>query len=196
MVLLLLPSLATLPICPSLLQLVDHLVLQDRSSLLLLAAQLERDHLLLSAPYAPLLRRLQSSSCVRVCGVFLNQVSGKLVQVLQVLRLFLAKHSTAVLSQDKTGLEVVGLLLQHGSDLQVDLVVEELLHRPPGREPLLLTLAQEERGRGVLDAVLQGSGRELLGKCVDVLDSQEGRGSCLEVEWLQSFRKKMLDVKE
>ena len=81
MVMLLLPSIATLPISHSLLKLEDHLSRQDPSSLLLLAAQLDRDHLLLSAPHAPLLHRLLSSSCVRVCGVFLNQVSGKLVLV-------------------------------------------------------------------------------------------------------------------
>ena len=82
-------------------------------------------------------------------------------------------------------------MLQHGSDLQADLVVEELVQRPPGRKPLLLTLAQEERGRGVVEAVQQRAGRELLLKCVEVLDTQDRKGPSLEVDWLQSFRSKV-----
>ena len=101
-----------------------------------------------------------------------------------------------VISQDKTGLEVVRLLLHHGSDLQAGLVIEELLHQPPGREPLLLTLAQEERGRGVVEAVQQRAGRELLLKCVEVLNSQARKGPSLEVDWLQSFRSKAFNITE
>ena len=91
---------------------------------------------------------------------------------------------------------MVRLLLQHSSDLQADLVVEELLHWAPGRKPLLLTLAQEERGRGVVEAVLQGAGRELLLKCVELLESQGGKGSGAEVEWLHSYKIKVMNIKE
>ena len=70
------------------------------------------------------------------------------------------------------------------------------MHRPPGRKPLLLTLAQEERGMGVVEAVLQGAGRELLLKCVEVLEGQGLKESGLEVEWLQSFKRKVLNITE
>ena len=96
------------------------------------------------------------------------------------------------------------LLLLHGSELQTELVMEELLQQPSQGAPLFLTLTMEPQAEGLVEAVLQGAGGELLDKCVKVLGGggqgggtggsrQIGNGHC---HWLHKFQGMMKELKK
>lgn len=156
------PALPALPCHPALLLLAEKAVLREPAALAELAVWMDRANLLLSLPHLALLHLLLVSGGPRVSGLFLNTVSGKL----------------RAATQEAGGLRVLELLLLHGSDLQVGLVMEELLAEGSGAvPPLVLTLAAEVRCLAVMEAMVEVARGEVLARLVGVLE--QGR----RAEW-------------
>ena len=111
------------------------------------AARLERENLLLSPEYTSLVLRLMQTKNLRVCSIVFNRISGLLSRVLQ----------------DSPGLAVVQSLLQNGTTLQVELLVEELCQAAPqGGLPLVVLLVLNQQGHGILEATVRYALQEQL----------------------------------
>ena len=182
------PALASLPFHPSLLLVAEKAVIREPAALAELAVWLDRAQLLLSPHHLPILRLLLATGGTRITGIFLNVLSGKLHAV----------------TQEEAGLRVLELLLLHGSDLQVGLLLEELLAEGSGGlPPLALTLATEVRGNPVMEAVEEVASGDVLGRLVQVLEQErvaEFRGfpgSMVEVaRWAARMRERLEEARE
>ena len=144
----------------------------------LTAARLERENLLLSPQYTTVVLDLLKTKNVRVCCIVFNNISGRLSLVLQ----------------DSPGLAMVQSLLQHGTALQVELLVEELCCAAPrGGPPLAVLLMMKQQGHGVLEAIVSCAAQEQLIKVRDLLELW---GSKLEgfpcgVMWIREVKMKI-----
>ena len=152
---------------------------EDSEVLHLVASKLAKEELLLSSSQSTLTSSLLQTKNVRVCGVFLNRVSGVLHQVLQ----------------EAAGRRVVELLLCNSTELQAELVMEELAGTSShGGPPLALSLALGGHGQEIMEVLVERASKEILLKLRDMFMQWGARiaTSELGVCWEERIRQRVV----
>jgi len=153
MFLLLGPQLDCLLGHPSLTKVIDHGAQVDQHVLFLVASHLDAQSLLLQDEHHALVVQLVSTGNVKVCGLLLHSMSGKL--------------DTIVVTEK--GRDLLSAFIRAASDLQVELVMDELCqdkgHLPPLVMQLVLTRGEESKLR---EAVVTKARREKLVTMLDI----------------------------
>jgi len=160
LVLLLVPQLQYLAGHPSLAGLVDYAALVDQHILFIVADHLDAQNLLLHDEQHDLVVQLVSTGNVKVCGLLLHTMSGKLSTV----------------ANTENGRHLLSTFIRVASDLQVELVMEELCqdqgHSPPLIMQLVLTCNEDT---GLREAVVAKARREILVKMLDIFKNYTDR---------------------
>jgi hypothetical protein len=166
------PGVAMLAGHESLHLLVEHASNTDHEVLVLLANQLDAEHLLLLPEQSALVVHLISTGNVRVCGLVLHHLSGR---------------------------DLVRAFIWSATDLQVELVMEELCDEQEDRVPVIVDLAVECGDQDeFLEAVVTQARMEVLERMLDIfkqfretmIASDAGR------RWIGSISKKVNTDKE
>ena len=177
------PGLAMLAGHESLHLLVEHAINTDHEVLVLLANQLDAEHLLFLPEQSALVVHLISTGNVRVCGLVLHQLSGRLPTILT----------------NNRGRDLVRAFIWSATDLQVELVMEELCDEQEDRVPLIVDLAVECGDQDEFpEAVVRKARMEVLERMLDIfkqfretmIASDSGR------RWICSISKKVNTDKE
>jgi len=153
LVLVLGPGLASLVGHPSLTQLVDQANHVDQQVVYLIASQLDAEHLLLLNDQHDLTVQLIHTGNVRVCGLVLHNMSGRL--------------DTLLVTQHGQGL--LTAFINSATDLQVELVMEELCQEQDDKPPIIMQLAvgcSDEDG--LMGAVVTRARREVLTRMLEI----------------------------
>jgi len=190
LVLLLGPELHSLASHPSLTMLLEHASAGDQHVLFLVASQLDIEHRLLQDDQHALVVQLISTGNVKVCGLVLDNLSGKLATLVTTMQ----------------GRALLAAFIRAASDLQVELVMDELCqdqgHLPPVIIDLVLGCGDDPDG--LMEAVVTKARREILTKILDifkqcrerVISSSEGKRwiSCISRQVNSQIQKNMSDI--
>ena len=186
LVLLLSPALASLAGHISLCLLVEHADHTDQQVLFLLATQLDAEHLLLAPDQSALAVQLVSTGNVRVCGLVLHNMSGRLATILNTCH----------------GRDLVTAFIWSATDLQVELVMEELFQEQEAQAPIIVQLAVDELQQdGLMEAVASKARREVLVRMLDTFKQFKERmiASACGRKWIGCISRKVnsdCDVQE
>jgi len=170
------PVLAMLVGHRSLHLLVEHISNTDQEVLIMLAAHLDSDQLLLLPEYSALVVQLVSAGNVKVSGMVLHRMSGRM---------------TAMFATDK-GRELVIAFITSATDLQVELVMEEMCMEHQDRAPLIVKLAVDsDTENKLLQAIVTRGRREVLEKILDIFKhfSREVIRSTSGRRWISGLSK-------
>jgi len=179
--LLLVPQLQFLAGHPSLAGLVDHAAVVDQHILFIVADHLDAQHLLLHDEQHDLVVQLVGTGNVKVCGLLLHTMSGKLSTV----------------ANTENGRHLLSTFIRVASDLQVELVMEELCqdqgHSPPLIMQLVLTCHEDMRLR---EAVVTKARKEILVKILDIFKNYTERliSSPGGKQWIGCISKKVNSI--
>ena len=150
----------------------------DQHVLFIVADHLDAQHLLLNDEQHDLVVQLVGTGNVKVCGLLLHTMSGKLSTV----------------TSTENGKHLLSTFIRVASDLQVELVMEELCqdqgHSPPLIMQLVLTSNEDT---GLREAVVTKARREILARMLDIfkdyterlISSPEGK------QWIGSVSKRV-----
>eukprot|EP00092_Neocalanus_flemingeri_P039913 GFUD01043473.1.p1 GENE.GFUD01043473.1~~GFUD01043473.1.p1 ORF type:complete len:481 (-),score=199.71 GFUD01043473.1:95-1468(-) len=153
LVLLLSPGLESLAGHQSLFRIVEHAEHADHQILFLLAAQLDAEHLLLSPDQSALVVQLVTTGNVKVCGLLLHNMSGRLATII---------HSPH-------GRDLVIAFIWSATDLQVELVLEELCQEQDDKVPIIVQLAVDRsKEDGLMEAIVSQARREVLARMLNI----------------------------
>ena len=170
------PVLAMLVGHRSLHLLVEHISNTDQEVLIMLAAHLDSDQFLLLPEYSALVLQLVSAGNVKVSGMVLHRMSGRM---------------TAMFATDK-GRELAIAFITSATDLQVELVMEEMCMEHQDRSPLIVELAvNSDNEKELLQAIVTRGRREVLQKILDIFKhfSQEVIRSTSGRRWISGLSK-------
>jgi len=149
----------------------------DHQSLYLLAVKLEASNLLLSNRHLNLVVQLTLTGNVKVCGLLLHNISGKL----------------GTLLGNQYGRKLVTAFISSGSVLQVELIVNELCQEVGGQLPHIVKLAAECGDENFLNVLIHKSRVEALSIVLDIFKqySETLIASDFGKKWIASISRKV-----
>jgi len=163
--------------------LIDQVSRTDHEVLHLLASHLDAQNLL-SSPLSGIMIQLVRTGDVKICGLVLHSISGKMATMLA----------------RSDGRELVAAFIWNASELQVQLVMDELCVEPSDGAPLLVVLVtcsdnedEEDVGGEVLAAVMAKGRPKVLKRMLNIfkLYSKEVILSACGRRWISSLSKRV-----
>jgi len=144
-------SLQELSFNRSTMTLIEHCCSVDTESLFLIATALDRLNCILDENFSQLVDQLLLNGGVKVCGIFLHNISGSLKSLLE----------------SSYGRHLLSVMIHSFSDLQLHIVLEELFVSN-GDAPLVVLLASGwDRSEDILNMLLKRLNDDMIKRVLD-----------------------------